>query len=229
MHAKLIDGKFVPAPRKLTIDGTLVYNPTPEQFKAQGYKPLQESKHGTAPEGMVYAPRYEDTGESIKQTWALEVIPASPEEMLMQLVPHTINTFNLDANTAIRCLSYHPTWEYLYKSSFKAEKKGYRFQHDGKLYETVQPEFTFQEQWVPGADGTASIYSRVEWQHAGTVEDPIPVPNTVPPESFTYVVGKVYDEDGVLYLCKFGDEPEGTEHSFPYKPSQNPTYFTKAE
>lgn len=155
--------------------------------------------------------------------------PFSTEEVLRLLVEPTINTLSLDNNTALCCLSYHPEWAELCKSSYKAEKKGYRFQHEGRLYETVQPEFTFQEQWIPGTDGTASVYSRVEWQHAGTVEDPIPVPDTVPPESFTYVVGKVYDEDGTLYLFKFGDEPEGTEHSLVYKPSQVPAYFTKIE
>lgn len=158
-----------------------------------------------------------------------EQSPASPEEVLRLLVEPTINTLALDGNTALRCLSYHPEWSNLCKSSYKAEKKGYRFQHDGKLYETVQTDFTFQEQWVPGTDGTASIYSRVEWQHAGTVNDPIPVPDTVPPESFTYIIGKVYDEAGTLYLFKYGDEPEGTEHSLVYKPSQVPAYFTKIE
>lgn len=155
--------------------------------------------------------------------------PLSPEEVLRLLVEPAINTLALDGNTALRCLSYHPEWSDLCKSSYKAEKKGYRFQHDGKLYETVQPEFTFREQWVPGTDGTASIYSRVEWQHAGTEDDPIPVPDTVPPESFTYIIGKVYDEAGTLYLFKYGDEPEGTEHSLVYKPSQVPAYFTKIE
>lgn len=155
--------------------------------------------------------------------------PLTDSEVFRLFAAQSINTLPLDNNTALRCLSYHPEWAELCKSSYKAEKKGYRFQHEGRLYETVQPEFTFQEQWIPGTDSTASIYSRVEWQHAGTVDDPIPVPDTVPPESFTYVVGKVYDEDGVLYLCKFGEEPEGTEHSFPYKPSQNPTYFVKVE
>lgn len=158
-----------------------------------------------------------------------EQAPASPEEVLRLMVTPTINSFALDNNTALRCLSCHPAWEDLCKSSYKAEKKGYRFQYAGKLYETVQPSHTFQSQWVPGAEGTAAIYSRVEWQHAGTVDDPIPVPDTVPPESFTYIIGKVYDEAGTLYLFKFGDEPEGTEHSLVYKPSQVPAYFTKIE
>lgn len=170
--------------------------------------------------------RLEDAAKAKREQ---EQTPASHEEVLRLLVEPTINTLLLDNNTALRCLSYHPEWADLCAKSYKAENKGFRFQHDGKLYETVQPEFTFQAQWVPGTDGTASIYSRVEWQHAGTVDDPIPVPDTVTPESFTYVVGKVYDESGTLYLCKYGDEPEGTEHSLVYKPSQVPAYFTKIE
>ena len=155
--------------------------------------------------------------------------PLTDSEVFRLFAAQSINALSVDDNTSLRMISYYPTWEDLCGRGYKAEKKGYRFQYAGKLYETVQPEFTFQEQWVPGADGTASIYSRVEWQHAGTVDDPIPVPDTVPPESFTYSIGKVYDEAGTLYLCKFGSEPEGTEHSFVYKPSQVPAYFTKIE
>ncbi len=172
--------------------------------------------------------KIKETAPAAEREWE-KTRPLTDGEVLRLLVEPTINTLSLDNDTALRCLSYHPEWADLCAKSYKAENKGFRFQHEGRLYETMQPDFTFQEQWVPGTDGTASIYSRVEWQHAGTVDDPIPVPDTVPPESFTYVVGKVYDEDGVLYLCKFGDEPEGTEHSFPYKPSQNPTYFVKVE
>lgn len=155
--------------------------------------------------------------------------PLTDSEVFRLFAAQSINVLSVDDNTSLRMISYYPTWEELCTREYQAELAGFKFQYAGKLYETVQPSHTFQSQWVPGAEGTAAIYSRVEWQHAGTVDDPIPVPDTVPPESFTYVVGKVYDEDGVLYLCKFGDEPEGTEHSFPYKPSQNPTYFVKVE
>lgn len=229
MYAKLIDGKFIPAPHKLTIDGALVYNPTPVQLKAEGYKPVQEISHGTAPEGMQYALRYEDTGESINQTWALEIVPASPEEVLLSFMPQTINTLSLDNNTALQCLSYHPEWQKLCDEQYTTDKKGYRFQHEGKLYETVQPSYTFQSQWVPGTEGTSSIYSQVNWVHDGTLEDPIPVPENVNTVAFTYVIGKYYDEDGTLYLCTFKGEDDGTEHSFVYKPSEVPTHFTKIE
>lgn len=155
--------------------------------------------------------------------------PLTDSEVFRLFAAQSINTLPLDNNTALRCTAYHPEWADLCAKSYTTDKKGYRFQHGGVLYETVQETFTFQSQWEPGSVGTASIFSKINWQHAGTVDDPIPVPDDVPPNSFTYVVGKVYDEDGTLYLCKFDSEPEGTEHSFPYKPSQNPTYFVKVE
>lgn len=158
-----------------------------------------------------------------------EQAPASPEEVLRLLVAPTINTLALDNNTALRCLSYHPEWAELCKSSYKAEKKGYRFQHEGRLYETVQETFTFQSQWEPGTDGMSSIYSRIDWQHAGTMDDPIPVPDDVNTNAFTYVAGKIYDEDGTLWKCQRQGESDGTEHSFVYKPSQAVGYFVKVQ
>lgn len=169
------------------------------------------------------------TSEEMEERRNRPAAPLTDSEMFRLFAVQNINTLSLDNNTALRMISYYPTWEELCTREYQAEQAGFKFQYAGKLYEAVQPEFTFQPQWVPGTDGTASIYSRVEWQHAGTEDDPIPVPDTVPPESFTYIIGKVYDESGTLYLFKFDSEPEGTEHSFPYKPSQNPTYFVKVE
>lgn len=155
--------------------------------------------------------------------------PLTDGEVFHLFAAQSINTLSVDDNTSLRMISYYPMWEDLCGRGYKAEQEGFKFRYAGKLYKTRQPNFTFEAQWVPGTDGTASIFSKVNWQHAGTVDDPIPVPDDVPPNSFTYVVGKIYDEDGTLWKCQYGDEPEGTEHSFPYKPSQNPTYFTKVE
>lgn len=229
MYAKLEEEKFIPAPRKLMIDGALVYNPTSEQLKAQGYKPVQETEHGTAPEGMQYTPRYKDTSESIKQTWELEIVLATAEEVLLSFMPKTINTLSLDNNTALRCITYHPEWQKLCEEQYKTESKGFRFQYEGKLYETVQPSHTFQSQWVPGTEGTSSIYSQVNWIHDGTLEDPIPVPENVNTVAFTYIVGKYYDEDGTIWKCQREGEEDGTEHSFVYKPSEAVGYFIRVE
>lgn len=168
------------------------------------------------------------TSEEMEERRNRPAATLGDSEVFRLFAAQSINTLSVDDNTSLRMISYYPTWEDLCRRGYKAEQEGFKFQYAGKLHKTRQPGHTFQSQWIPG-QGTSAIYAQVVENHAGTVDDPIPVPDTVPPESFTYVVGKVYDEDGVLYLCKFGDEPEGTEHSFPYKPSQNPTYFVKVE
>ena len=154
--------------------------------------------------------------------------PLTDSEVFRLFAAQSINVLPVDDNTSLRMISYYPTWEDLCRRGYKAEQEGFKFQYAGKLHKTRQPGHTFQSQWIPG-QGTSAIYAQVVENHAGTVDDPIPVPADVGTNAFTYVTGKVYDEDGVLYLCKFGEEPEGTEHSFPYKPSQNPTYFVKVE
>lgn len=155
--------------------------------------------------------------------------PFTDTEVLRVLVVPSMNTLSLDNNTALRCINYHPEWNELCASKFVAENKGFRFRYKDKLYATVQDSFTFQSQWVPGTEGTSSIYSQVNWVHDGTKEDPIPVPDNVNSVAFTYIIGKYYDEGGTLYLCMFDGEDDGTEHSFVYKPSEVPTHFKKVE
>ena len=40
--------------------------------------------------------------------------------------------------------------------------------------------------------------------HEGTLEDPIPVPESVTTSGFTYIYGKYYSWQDKLYLCKRG-------------------------
>lgn len=62
------------------------------------------------------------------------------------------------------------------------------------LYRVVQ-EHTSQSQYPP-SQATASLYARIDEEHAGTQEDPIPY--RVNMEIFA---GKYYAEDGILYKC----------------------------
>lgn len=154
--------------------------------------------------------------------------PLTDSEVFRLFTAQSINTLSVDDNTSLRMISYYPTWEELCTKSYKAEKAGYKFQYGGKLYKTIPPEHTFQSQWVPG-QGTGSIYTQIVEGPEGSETDPIPVPSNVPPDSFTYTVGKVYSEDGVLWKCqREGDEP-GKEYSFAFKPSQVPGYFIRVE
>ena len=73
-------------------------------------------------------------------------------------------------------------------------KTGYKCQHEGGLWKARQ-DHTTQEGWEPSMD-TASLWERIDEEHAGTLEDPIPY--TPPMEIFK---DKYYVQDGVTYLC----------------------------
>lgn len=77
-------------------------------------------------------------------------------------------------------------------------------------------------------EGPSLIY-RKNFQHrlegnAGTLEDPIPVPDSVTTSGFTYVYGKYYIEGETIYLCKRAgvENPEemyGQEETLYYGPA----------
>lgn len=79
-----------------------------------------------------------------------------------------------------------------------------------------------QVDWYPGADPT--LWEQIVEGHEGTLEDPIPVPDSVTTSGFTYVYGKYYEENGIAYICKRGgvENPEemyGQEETLYYAPS----------
>lgn len=74
----------------------------------------------------------------------------------------------MDDEFALRTIDMFPSWESNIGLTLTNEDlaKGYdRYQHNGKLYKVVQAT-TFQTQYEPGAEGTASIFVEVsleEW------------------------------------------------------------------
>lgn len=71
---------------------------------------------------------------------------------------------------------------------------------DDVLYKCLQ-EHTSQESWAPGI--APNIWVAVDTgEHAGTQEDPIPVPETVTTAGMEYVYGKYYQEGDAVYLCR---------------------------
>lgn len=91
-----------------------------------------------------------------------------------------------------------------------------RYQYNGLLYRTETPHTT-QENWKPGVE-TAAIWTAINAEHAGTIEDPIPVPEEL--VSFEYEWGKYYDEAGTLYICDRQRGKVGDKYTLAYKPSQ---------
>lgn len=64
----------------------------------------------------------------------------------------------------------------------------------------LQKDHDKQASWYPGADPT--LWVQIVEGHAGTLEDPIPVPDSVTTSGFEYVYGKYYTEGGTVYLCQ---------------------------
>ena len=74
----------------------------------------------------------------------------------------------------------------------------YKVLHNDVLYKSMQ-DHTSQSDWAPGV--APSLWAAVDsGEHAGTQEDPIPVPDTVETAGMEYEKGKYYSEGDTVYL-----------------------------
>lgn len=110
-----------------------------------------------------------------------------------------------------------------YDPNGKEYKTGNRAVQDGILYKCLQ-DHTSQPDWAPGLAPSLRVALNSE-EHAGTQEDPIPVPDTVTTAGMEYEYGKYYSENGTVYLCKRGgvENPEemyGQKETLYYAPSK---------
>ena len=88
-YGKYIGGSLSFAPMKMQIGETIIYNPSEEQLKADGYKPLVYVEPSEAPDGYQYVSIWEEKETAIEQVWTLEEVPPSnptAEEILNILI-----------------------------------------------------------------------------------------------------------------------------------------------
>lgn len=101
---------------------------------------------------------------------------------------------------ALKVKGIYEQWKDLVKQGFKAEKKGYIFAHGKDLYRTEQPVYTFVAHYEPGTVGTESLFSHIDEEHKGTIDDPIPYRGNMALENGKYYIDENAD-DGVAYIC----------------------------
>lgn len=98
----------------------------------------------------------------------------------------------LPDDVALQCNLLYPAFDDVIG---KDVAQGFKFTYNDKLYKVIQLELTIQSQYPPG-EGTESLYTVIDEQHAGTVLDPIPYDGNM-----ELVEGKYYIEDGITYYC----------------------------
>mgnify|MGYP005795224315 CR=1 FL=1 len=104
----------------------------------------------------------------------------------------------------------------------------YKALHEDVLYKCTSAH-TSQADWAPGV--APSLWTAVETgEHAGTQEDPIPVPDTVTTAGMEYECGKYYSEGGTVYLMDRQGMDEGDKVTLYFPPSELiGQYFSVAE
>lgn len=88
MRAKIIDGVFTPAPRKIKreIGGVeyTTYNPTDEMLAAAGWLTVVYTDPPEPPEGWHYEPTYTEWPNEIHQDWVLVQDEITEESALVR-------------------------------------------------------------------------------------------------------------------------------------------------
>lgn len=114
--------------------------------------------------------------------------PLTEAEVSRMLITEQINTLTVNDTTALRMREFYPMWE-----SGKAYTVGIKVQYGGLLYK-VTTAHTSQADWTP--DTAATLFTRIDENHAGTEDDPIPYNGNMALES-----GKYYIQDYAIYKC----------------------------
>lgn len=164
-----------------------------------------------------------------------ETLPEVQSAMVQAAVTVAqIQAQSLPDEQALTVKALYKDWEkdpegYPYKMSNPDDK---RRNHNGKLW-NLNKDHNKQADWYPGKDPT--LWTEIVEGHAGTKEDPIPVPDSVTTSGFEYEYGKYYSEGETVYLCKRGgiEDPEsmyGQKEKLFFPPSAMiGQYFVLAE
>lgn len=135
-----------------------------------------------------------------------------------------IQAQSLPDEQAVAVKSIYPAWS----PDSVQYAVDYKVLHDDILYKCISAH-TSQADRAPGV--APALWTAVETgEHAGTLEDPVPVPDTVTTAGMEYECGKYYSEGGTVYLMDRQGMDEGDKVTLYFPPSELiGQYFSAAE
>ena len=119
----------------------------------------------------------------------------------------------VDDATALIGKDLYPEWD-SFEDGYQFTT-GARVNCDDVLWKCITAHAK-QANWRPSIN-TASLWTAINAGHAGTIDDPIPVPEAL--TSFEYEWGKYYLEGSTKYICDRQGGKEGDTYTLAYKPS----------
>lgn len=154
--------------------------------------------------------------------------PERTPEAQAEVQQATIAVAQIQAQTltdeqAVQVKSIYPAWS----PDGVHYPVDYKVLHDDVLYKSLQ-DHTSQADWAPGV--APSVWVAIDsGEHAGTQEDPIPVPDTVETAGMEYEKGKYYLEGDTVYLMIWPGINDGEKLTLYFPPSKLEAYFQVAE
>ena len=128
-------------------------------------------------------------------TESADFIQVAAVRNLMTTTKAGIQTMALTDEEALKVKDMYPEWSEFINQSLT---QGTKVQHGNKLYKVLQDVNPVLEIYPPGAVGTEALYTIIDEDHAGTLEDPIPYPAD---GNMIIYNGKYYIENDIIYLC----------------------------
>lgn len=213
----------------------LVAGTTPQQLREIFSDPLKTQQMTVQERGQTLAV-YDGYTQLYRIAWApgdiytvvmckTETLPeVQAEVQAATVLVAQIQAQSLPDDQAITVKAIYPAWS----PDSVQYAVDYKVLHEDILYKCISAH-TSQENWAPGV--APSLWTAVQTgEHAGTLEDPIPVPETVSTAGMEYEKGKYYSEGGTVYLMDRQGMDAGDKITLYFAPSVLiGQYFSMAE
>lgn len=158
MLAKLIDGVIKYAPKKIYIDNKLIFNPTDEQLKSQGYKEVENTDQpNVVTKTQTAISSYIEQDGKIVQQWSIEASQPNLYDELQNIQKETVLKKISESDDKTLGIQYMALFKPWTKGNYKVgdvrtdPKTGYPYecitQHDS----IANPDWTIDNRtlWKP--------------------------------------------------------------------------------